>query len=141
MNDYREFFPNLNDQNHKTTSVWDETYNCIAWAAGSSDQWWDVESGYHWPEGARSGKDVVNPVEAFRTLGYVHCIDGQHEEEFEKVALYAKGSEWTHAARQLPNGSWTSKLGSAEDIEHLSPELIQGTVYGSVHCFMKKKKC
>ena len=35
-----------------------------------------------------------------------------------KVVLYADGNEWTHAARQLPSGRWTSKLGDYEDIEH-----------------------
>ncbi len=55
MDDYRDFFPNLGDQNHKKTSEWDQTYNCIAWAAGDSDHWWDVETGYYWPDGANVG--------------------------------------------------------------------------------------
>ena len=40
------------------------------------------------------------------------------------IAIYCnfnpqlKTLEVTHAARQLPSGKWTSKLGDADDIEH-----------------------
>ena len=137
--DYRDCFPLLSDQNHEKTSAWNTTYNCIAWAAGTSEQWWEAAPGYYWPEGAGMGEDVANLIEAFETLDYLQCCNGELEEGFEKVALYAQGTAWTHAARQLPNGHWTSKLGQAEDIEHILPELVQGTVYGDVHCFMKRK--
>ncbi len=139
MDDYRDFFPNLGDQNHRKTSDWDLTYNCIAWAAGNSDQWWGVETGYYWPDGAGVGRGVTNLIEAFETLGYVPCCNGKLETGIEKVALFAQGTEWTHAARQLSNGNWTSKLGQAEDIEHTLPELVEGTYYGSVHCFMMRE--
>jgi len=42
-----------------------------------------------------------------------------------------------HAARQLPEGRWTSKLGELEDIEHALHDLT-GTVYGSVVLVMKR---
>jgi hypothetical protein len=45
---------------------------------------------------------------------------------------------WTHAARQLDNGKWTSKLGQLEDIEHESLEALSGAVYGSVVQVLKK---
>lgn len=35
----------------------------------------------------------------------------------------------SHAARQLPNGRWTSKCGQAEDIEHDLRDL-EGRLYG-----------
>lgn len=46
------------------------------------------------------------------------------------------GRVWTHAARQLPTGKWTSKLGRSEDIEHTTPEAVSGTTYGAMVCFM-----
>ena len=55
---------------------------------------------------------------------------------FEKVAIYGFGFFYTHAARQLPNGKWSSKLGKAEDIEHDSPDDVAGGVYGEVVLFM-----
>jgi hypothetical protein len=48
-------------------------------------------------------------------------------------------TECTHAARQLSNGCWTSKLGKLNDIQHGTPESIEGTEYGIVYCFMKRK--
>lgn len=45
---------------------------------------------------------------------------------------------YTHAARQLPNGLWTSKLGQLEDITHATPQVIAGSDYGEVMQFMKR---
>ena len=58
-----------------------------------------------------------------------------------KVALYAdEWGGWTHAARQLADGWWTSKLGPAEDILHRTPSALVGVVYGEVREFMKRAK-
>jgi hypothetical protein len=48
----------------------------------------------------------------------------------EKVALYAVDAVPTHAARQLPNGWWTSKLGPNVDIEHADLSALADGVYG-----------
>jgi hypothetical protein len=62
------------------------------------------------------------------------------EPGIEKVAIYADlpADSWTHAARQLPNGRWTSKLGDFEDIEHDTPEGLAGNVYLSLAYIMKR---
>jgi hypothetical protein len=60
------------------------------------------------------------------------------EPGFEKVVLYGSALLYTHAARQLPNGKWTSKLGALADIEHDTPEDVAGGVYGEVAGFMKR---
>jgi hypothetical protein len=52
--------------------------------------------------------------------------------------LYGYGFVYTHAARQLPSGKWTSKLGKGEDIEHDSPYDVGGGVYGEVMQVMKR---
>ncbi len=70
-------------------------------------------------------------------LGYEECEDGSHEPGFEKIALYAKDAEPTHAARQLPDGRWTSKLGKLEDIAH-SLEGLAECLYGEIVLFMKR---
>jgi hypothetical protein len=54
------------------------------------------------------------------------------------VALYGTALTYTHAARQLPTGKWTSKLGKGEDIEHDTPEDVAGGVYGDVMQIMKR---
>jgi hypothetical protein len=43
----------------------------------------------------------------------------------------------THAARHLPDGQWTSKLGRWEDIEHRLPHL-EGETDGAVVKIMKR---
>jgi hypothetical protein len=83
----------------------------------------------------------VETVDAFRqafaTLGYVVCNDDLVEAGFEKIALFALSGRPKHAARQLPSGRWTSKLGPMEDIEHELHD-ITGMVYGSVVLLMKR---
>jgi hypothetical protein len=45
---------------------------------------------------------------------------------------------YTHAARQLPGGKWTSKLGKAEDIEHDITDAVAGGVHGEVVVIMRR---
>jgi regulator of protease activity HflC (stomatin/prohibitin superfamily) len=44
-----------------------------------------------------------------------------------------------HAARQLPSGMWTSKLGALEDIEH-QLEGLAGDRYGKIGQILKRSK-
>jgi hypothetical protein len=84
----------------------------------------------------------METVDAFRDLfasmGYVECASADLEAGFEKVALFAHGPDQpTHAARQLADARWTSKLGRLEDIEHSLRDL-EGVEYGSVMLVMKR---
>jgi hypothetical protein len=49
----------------------------------------------------------------------------------------ATDGELTRAARQLPNGKWTSKLGRWQDIEHELDGLV-GAMYGTVRQILKR---
>jgi hypothetical protein len=92
-----------------------------------------------WPvETSRDDHGIGALEQAFRALGYQECADERLEPGFEKIALYGFGFVYTHAARQLPNGKWTSKLGKAEDIEHDQPDDVAGGVYGEVVQFMRR---
>jgi hypothetical protein len=62
------------------------------------------------------------------------------EQGFEKIAIYTDGDEYMHAARQLEDGKWTSKMGPDEDVEHNEPEDLAGPCYGNVSIFMKRKR-
>ena len=74
----------------------------------------------------------------FEGLGYAVCDHAEVELGYEKVALFADAQGVPlHAARQLPGGRWTSKLGTLEDIEHALQDLV-GTEYGSVVRVMKR---
>jgi hypothetical protein len=70
-------------------------------------------------------------------VGYAPCADGSLEPGYEKAALYATDEGPTHAARQLSNGRWTSKLGPDDDIEHTLEGLVS-PVYGTVVQFHRR---
>jgi hypothetical protein len=68
----------------------------------------------------------------------VVCTGDELEAGFEKIALFANDQgQPKHAARQLSDGHWTSKLGKSEDIEHALHDLT-GVLYGSVVLIMKR---
>lgn len=77
---------------------------------------------------------------AYQALGYAACADGNLEEDAEKIAIYAGADRVSrHAARQLPDGAWSSKLGALEDIQHML-EALESQAYGSVILFMRRKR-
>jgi hypothetical protein len=131
-------FPHLTPQNHRATSPASIDYNCIAWSVSDTENWW--QPGVYWPIPAQPqdyGIDVLKQL--FASLGYADCgLNADMEPGFEKVALFAQSLFYTHAARQLPNGKWTSKLGNAEDIEHDTPHDVAGGIYGNVIGIMKR---
>jgi hypothetical protein len=134
-------FPNLTPTNHRVIGPATDKYNCIAWACGDPNHWWQPGPLFHWPVQCDPAAywALANLVAALESVGYVACEDGVLEPGFEKIAVYAHSdAEYTHAARQLPAGKWTSKLGKWELIEHDTPEAVAGGVYGNIIQFMKR---
>jgi hypothetical protein len=134
-------FPHFDANGGTETGEADRRYNCVAWAAGRADAWWWPDAGGDgfWPEGAPRAETVEAFVSAFALLGYAPCETAEHEPGWEKVALYAAPSGVpTHAARQLPDGTWTSKLGRGPVVTHNTPHGVEGPVYGAVCCFLKR---
>jgi hypothetical protein len=134
-----DVFPGLRSQAYQTKSPRDRRYNCIAFAAGDNRNWWwpDLAEEDTWPAGVARVATVEAFRDAFATLGYMVCNHDQLEPGFEKIALFALAGVPKHAARQLPSGRWTSKLGRREDIEHALHDLT-GMVYGAVVLVMKR---
>lgn len=148
--DLKTIFPGLIDDDFEITSPDTDRYNCIAWAAHDDSSWWwplpfagPPLGGYYWPDGLPLVERLDIFVRAFRMLGYRECDDGELEDGFEKVAIYVDSDEEpTHAARQLPDGRWTSKLGKLNDIAHGSAEAVggdEGGGYGAVAQFMRRR--
>jgi hypothetical protein len=136
-----EIFSGLTPGNYQVTSPPDRDYNCIAWAAGDNRNWWwpgpDPEMEY-WPPTVPRERTRAAFVAAFATLGYALCENEDPEAGYQKIALFADDDgKPTHAARQLPNGRWSSKIGKADDIEHRLRDL-EGTLYGAVVLIMKR---
>lgn len=134
-------FPRLCTTPFRVTSPADPAYNCIAWAAGSAGDWWwplDDSGKTYWPEQAPRARTLDAFRAAFISLGYASCPEESPEPGFEKVAIFADAAGGpTHAARQVPTGRWTSKLGQAEDIEH-DLHALEGDVYGTVALLLKR---
>jgi len=132
-------FPNLDAEGYSQTSPATEDYNCIAWAAGRQDDWWRPDPAFvsYWPEQAPRAETLDAFDVAFASLGYQPCADGRQERGVEKIALYALNGKTKHAARQLSDGSWTSKLGEGLDISH-SLRGLEGPLYGQVVAYMRR---
>lgn len=143
-------FPKLlHDGGFKVTSKATPDYNCIAWACNYNERWIqptyigkpELDCVVWWPPGVPEGLELECLIKVFESQGYSQCVSGEHENGFRKVALYynEESMEWTHAARELRNGCWTSKLGKYVDIQHGTPQTIENDSYGKVYCFMRKK--
>lgn len=135
-------FPRLTADNNQITRPRDRLYNCIAWAAGDTTRfWWPDEWGQSfWPPGVPREETMAAFVLAYETEGYKSCLDGTLENRREKIAIYTLDGKPKHAARQLDDGQWTSKLGRYEDIRHATLDAIEGPVYGTVVMFMERPR-
>jgi len=133
-------FPKLAETGYCITSPKARYYNCIAWAAGDDQRWWEpgLLETHYWPSEAPQEYTVDAYAKAFGALGYETCEHGCLETGFEKMALFADEEGPTHAARQLPDGRWMSKLGMLEDVEH-TLEGLSECGYGRVVSFMKRR--
>ena len=136
---FKQAFPDLETEGFQETSPGAKKYNCIAWAAGQHNQWWWPydHPKYYWPEGVSRVVSLDAFLQAFASLGYQPCATGELEAGFEKVAIYALHGKPKHAARQLSDGQWTSKLGKDIDVTHTLRGL-EGPMYGQVACYLKR---
>lgn len=104
------------------------TYNCIAHTAGIKNVWVN-------PYQKAAGWDLYyEPLKYKKAAG----TDTSFVKGVQKVAVYAKKlpdgrlKEYTHAAVQEADGTWTSKLGSGPLIRHRTAEAVAGGSYGEV---------
>ena len=134
-------FPRLAAEGYLVTSPATYDYNCIAFAADDEEKWWwpdDAGMGF-WPVGVIREETLAAFIEAYRLLGYEQCDNGLLEIGFEKIAIYAEKGIPTHAAKQLPDGRWKSKLGAWEDIQHHTVSGVCDSLYGQVAQFIRRK--
>ena len=141
MNWFELMFPGLRSCQYLVTSPATPCYNCIAWSAEDDSRWWwpDPFGQGYWPIDAPRELSIQAFIKAYSLDGYETCKDGVLESGFQKIAIFVDSNMLpTHAARQLPSGAWTSKLGPQEDIEHESVNGVAGNVYGVVQQYMKR---
>lgn len=134
-------FPNTNFEPFIITSPQTSSYNCIAWAFGDNTKWYwpDPDDMYFWPQDISRTVEINSFIQLFSLIGYEVCNTSVLEIAYEKIAIYTDTQGIpTHAARQLPNGFWTSKLGCEFDIQH-SIYSMSDSVYGNAQIFMSRK--
>jgi hypothetical protein len=136
-----ELCPNASGK-FRRTSDRDRRYNCLAWVVGDTSKQW-VPGGEpvttRWPAGAPRELALEAIVASYKLLGFVQCEGVEVIAEVEFVALFVDGDgDVIHAARQLPSGKWTSKIGLWEDIEHDDLESIEGGEYGRVGAVLRR---
>jgi len=134
-------FPFLTDgDGYKITSPQTTRYNCIAWAANDDMRPWWPDSNFigHWPKGVPRECTIQAFISAYQTLGYAVCEIHEYEEGFEKIAIFVDASNTpTHAARQLDDRCWTSKLGKNFDVSH-ALNGVCNQLYGTPKVFMRR---
>ena len=133
-------FPSLKADGYDKSSEYDEAYNCFAFATSETTKRIDPSGDPDcvWPNDILQTPFLTSFIEYYRSKGFVICDNGDPEIGFEKIALYKNDVEYAmHAARLLPSGYWTSKIGDFEDIVHKKIESLEG-YYGRVAKFMKR---
>lgn len=138
----QNIFPQLTDSHFKLTSPRTIEYNCIAWAADDTETWWwpDMFEQYYWPSEVLREESIEAFIKAFEYLGYTTCENDSYETGFEKIVIYTTvNGKPSHAAKQIDENIWSSKIGRLEDIEH-SINSLTGDAYGEPKVFMRRSK-
>jgi hypothetical protein len=134
--------PRLAEHDYRISSPKDPKYNCFAYAAGDTARVWSpvlLGSGVHWPPGIPALPSLTGVIDAYEVVGFERCESPSLEEGYEKIAIFADpASDPRHAARQMPNGEWTSKLGDYVDIEHREVAAVGGEKYGEPVVYMRR---
>lgn len=135
-------FPNSKIDPFLITSPDTPFYNCIAWAYGDNTKWYwpDSSNIYFWPDDIPREEKLEYFILLFEKIGFNICNTGELDNKFDKVAIYCNQlGKPTHAARQLENGFWTSKLGQHFDVTHTVFSMSNGA-YGNITIYMSRKK-
>jgi hypothetical protein len=126
--DQRRSFPRLGDR-FEVLGPATVTYNCICWSLGGNNTW-------VWPRGPGQPVTLADFDALYSYYGFrrVAGLDYTRQKGIDKVVVFAVSrdgkAEITHACKQLPDGSWSSKLGSLPLIRHLRPDDVAGPTYG-----------
>jgi len=135
----KAIFPRLCSTSFRITSPPDPRYNCIAWAAGDNQRWWEPDRMglYYWPSSVPREYTLEALRGAFESLGFTTSVTDDFDPSATRVSLFAKGSQPTHASRQLSPSEWTSKIGPNVDISHELHALV-GSSYGAPSIMLRR---
>ena len=99
-------FASLQPDDYDVTSLESRRYNCIAWAGGRDNDWWEPVrgAGYYWPDDMSWDDKVESLCAVFASLGFEKCAEAAPEPGYETVAIYGEDDAYLHAARQIDGG-------------------------------------
>jgi len=112
----------------------DFNFNCLAYALGDCQNWWEPPKGkgQYWPDGFPADLTVETVESIFRMHGFtIETEDPYDPPQTDAIAIYAEGTEWTHFAK-FQNGVWSSKLGEGHDVTGVPIQRLEGELYGRV---------
>lgn len=139
---FERWWPNLKKRGYKVIGQASDSYNCFSYAVGLTDVL--LDPAFYWPDNIARGYTLEIFIKCFENYGYVCCENSDLETGVEKAVIYGRGDLPLHAARQMDNGLWTSKIGSLELIEHHLDAFDIATQefanYGSVLQFLSRQK-
>jgi hypothetical protein len=151
--DLERCFDDLTRTLYKVVSPHTDKYNCIAYAAGDKSRWWwpDPYGQYYWPPKAVREQTVEAFDGMFRLFEYTDSVNSESCISSERVAIYydpvgSPPDTWagmpTHAARQMINRRWRSKLGEWHMIEHSTLECLNGRfpAYGEPIAILARRR-
>ena len=138
-------FPRLRAEgSYFITSPKNQKYNCVAWGVRDKAHVWQYLpnfAGYYWPPGIERDDTLESWIRVFEMHMFEKCDSRQPEEGYEKIVIFlGVDGEPSHVARQMVNGTWTSKLGiRGKDIIHRSVDALEGDIYGAIAQVMRRK--
>ena len=131
-------FPNLAAENFEIVGEPSRLYNCIAYAVGDTSRWWWPDGINYWPSWATLTTRMESLKELFVGLGYEEYDGNDAEGGYRSVALYEVQGDMKHAALQMPDGRWRSKMGQGPVIEHDTSESLSHGIYGRPTTYMRR---
>jgi hypothetical protein len=131
--------PRLTAEGYEVTSPQSIGYNCVAWALGEDDRWWEPVRGYFWPLDLPQDDALDTYIRIFELAGYVRCESVVLETGYERVAVYVDDAgAFAHVAKQRDNGRWTSKISYFEDIDHPAAESLLGAAFTRIAAVLRR---
>jgi hypothetical protein len=115
-------------------------YNCISHTLNiNNDISWPFDNNNYWPVSRDLTKESFDKFYEFHGFEKMNLLDFSYEPKYIKVALYTNKGIPTHAAIQVDEFFWESKIGELGIIKHDLFE-IEDNVYGEVTQIYRKLK-
>jgi hypothetical protein len=134
-----ESFLNSEKEPFIITSPENAHYNCVAWALGDTENWWEPDEDYLWLPHLELDDRLQTIQRFFEYFGFERVLQPDWENQLEKIALYSNdGLFCSHVAKQTVDGHWTSKLGVSFDVNHSLMTLKDG-IYGHLAVVLQKR--